>query len=289
MITQIWIDLFCGAGGTTTGLHQARFNGKPFAIVGACVNHDRLAIESHAANHKETLHFTEDIRFMNLEKLVIHINILRKKYPNAKVYLWASMECTNFSNAKGGQARDADSRSLADHMDRYVLALNPDYFYYENVTEFMSWGPLDINGKPLSRLHGQDFVRWTKSIQDLGYFYEDKTLNAADFGAYQSRERLFGIFAKPGLPISWPVATHVKTVKPIRLFDNLEKWKPVREVLDLQEHGESIFGRKKPLVENTLRRLYSGLKKFVAKGEGTFLVYNQHTYAQPETISKLYS
>ena len=80
---------------------------------------------------------------------------MRRMYPMAKVVLWASLECTNFSRAKGGQPRDADSRTLAEHLFRYIEALTPDYIQIENVEEFMSWGDLDENGKPISRDKGR--------------------------------------------------------------------------------------------------------------------------------------
>ena len=56
------------------------------------------------------------------------------------------------------------------------------------------------------------------------------------------------------------------------ISSSLEKWKPVKECLDLEDEGESIFGRKKPLVEATLERIYAGLIKFVAGGKDAFLV-----------------
>ena len=95
--------MFCGAGGTTTGVEQAELNGQACAKVIACVNHDVNAIASHQANHPDTLHFTEDIRTLDLTELTIHLNRMRVKYPNALVVLWASLECTNFSKAKGGR------------------------------------------------------------------------------------------------------------------------------------------------------------------------------------------
>lgn len=52
----------------------------------------------------------------------------------------------------------------------------------------------------------------------------------------------------------------------------MQRWKPVREVLDFSDEGESIFGRKKPLVDATLERIYAGLIKFVAGGKEAFLV-----------------
>ena len=125
-IQLLYIDLFCGAGGTTSGVEYARLNGSKCAEVIACVNHDSNAIKSHAANHPRTLHFTEDIRTMELGPLVKHLEKMKKKHPKAHVVLWASLECTNFSKAKGGMPRDADSRTLAEHLFRYIEALHPD-------------------------------------------------------------------------------------------------------------------------------------------------------------------
>lgn len=57
-----YIDLFCGAGGTSTGVERAFLDGTKCASVIACVNHDAHAIASHAANHPKAVHYTEDIR-----------------------------------------------------------------------------------------------------------------------------------------------------------------------------------------------------------------------------------
>ena len=97
VLDLLYIDLFCGAGGTSTGVESARYGGKKCAKVVACVNHDANAIASHAANHPEALHFTEDIRTLELTPLVNHLNKKRSEYPNALVVLWASLECTNCS------------------------------------------------------------------------------------------------------------------------------------------------------------------------------------------------
>lgn len=150
-IRLLYIDLFCGAGGTSTGVEKANYKGQKCAKVIACVNHDANAIASHAANHPEAQHYTEDMRTLDLRPLAEHTAEMRQMYPMAKIVLWASLECTNFSRAKGGQPRDADSRTLAEHLFRYIEALTPDYIQIENVEEFMSWGDLDENGKPISR------------------------------------------------------------------------------------------------------------------------------------------
>lgn len=303
----IVIDLFCGAGGTGTG-----FEASEIALVIAAVNHDPLALESHWKNYPDIVHFEEDIRTLNLAPLVLLLQRYRELYPDAKIILWSSLECTNFSKAKGGQPRDADSRTLADHLPRYIEALQPDYIQIENVVEFMSWGPLRISCKklhktgskvgrklvkhpyselktlfnkktnqteyawiPESKKNGQDFMRWCNRIDKMGYYNKWKELNSADFGAYTSRNRLFGCFARPELPIAWPESTHAKVPIDNGLFGNVKKWKAVKDVLDLEDEGSSIFNRKKPLVDASLERIEAGLIKFVAGGKENFILkYN---------------
>lgn len=266
----IYIDLFAGAGGVSTGVENARLNGDKVAKVIAAVNHDPVAIASHAANHPETQHFIEDIKTLDVSKLVMLANQARVQYPDALLVLWASLECTNFSRAKGGLPRDGDSRTLANHLFRYIEALNPDYIQIENVEEFMSWGPLDENGKPVSRFEGKDYLRWVNNVKAYGFDFEHRLLNSANYGAYTSRIRFFGQFAKYGLPIVWPEATHSK--KPSGgLFEQLKPWKAVKDVLDFSDEGESIFNRKKPLVDASLERVYSGLVKYVAGGKKAFI------------------
>ena len=267
----LYIDLFCGAGGTSTGVNAARLDGEKCADVIACVNHDANAIASHASNHPEALHFTEDIRTLELSPLVAHTAIKRSENPDAFVVLWASLECTNFSKAKGGMPRDADSRTLAEHLFRYIEAINPDYIQIENVEEFMSWGDMDENGKPLSMDRGRLYRRWVNNVKKYGYRFEYRILNSADYGAYTSRKRFFGIFAQKGLPIVFPEPTHSKEPQKT-LFNDLKRWKPVKDVLDLEDEGLSIFARKKALSEKTLERIYAGLVKFVAGGKDAFLV-----------------
>lgn len=268
-----FIDLFCGAGGVTTGIENAIVQGQKIAEVIACVNHDPVAIESHYSNHPNAVHYTEDIRTLNIEPLIELVNEHRNDY----ICLWASLECTNFSKAKGGLPRDADSRTLANDLLRYIDGIDPDYIFIENVEEFMSWGPLNEHGKPISKLEGQDYIQWVNSVTNRGYKFDWRILNSANYGAYTSRKRFFGIFAKRDLPIIFPEPTHSK--KPQNdIFLNQKKWKPVKDVLDFHDKGESIFGRKKDLSDNTLKRIYAGLLKYVAGGKESFIAkyYSSH-------------
>ena len=160
----------------------------------------------------------------------------------------------------------------------------------------MCWGELDEHGKPVSKHKGTSYLRWVRNVCRYGYDFDWRILNAADFGAYTSRKRFFGQFALHGLPIVFPLQTHAKetvsfgkekTTEGVyrpnpdwsELFPGYYKpWKAVRDVLDLQDDGTSIFGKKKPLCERTLERIYAGLVKFVAGGkkqhEAWILKYN---------------
>ena len=60
-IKLLYIDLFCGAGGTTTGVEQAELNGQACAKVIACVNHDVNAIASHTKQTTQTHYILQKI------------------------------------------------------------------------------------------------------------------------------------------------------------------------------------------------------------------------------------
>jgi DNA (cytosine-5)-methyltransferase 1 len=304
-----WVDLFCGAGGTSTGIH---FTDVANMFVAACVNHDANAILSHALNHPNTLHFTEDIRdFEVVKKLKYFIDQLRLTFPTCTVNVWASLECTNFSKAKGGQSRDADSRSLAEHMYMYLELLNPSYFLVENVVEFLEWGPvrikegkkvsddysvlqLDKKGRyvnvPIENMKKLYFRKWRDTIMRLGFKFDNEVLNSADYDACQSRERVFVQFCRPNMQIEYPKPTNAKVVKSdqLNLFEgekNLKPHRAVREVLDFDDEGNSIFTRKKPLVSNTLNVIKNGLIKALKENEDGFLY---KYYGNGDNLNPLY-
>jgi len=304
----LWVDLFCGCGGITEGYSQVQNN----FIVG-CVNHDRYAIKSHHKNHPHCIHYTEDIRDWNvIRKIEDLITALRDSFPAAIIGLHASLECTHFSKAKGGESRDADSRTLGDHLEKY-LCFRPDYITIENVVEFLTWGPLyqvsNENGEwrykskkgrtvwldfsfqenndpakisgldpymlPIKERKGELYDKWKSVFIDNDYSYDYRILNAADFGEYTSRKRYFSCFALNGLPISFPAPTHI-TRKKHHLSPHLKIHNAVKDKLNLQNEGVSIFGLNKtgkPYVPATFWRVYYGLLKFY--NEGCFTIrYN---------------
>ncbi len=134
---HIVIDAFCGFGGTSEGFWRT---GKYKVI--ACINHWDKAIRTHNKRYPNCLHIEEDFKTADLHLIHYMVNKIRILKPSIQVHGWFSLECTNFSNAKGGMARDADSRTLAEHMDRYVKIFNFDCIWIENVREFLLWGPM---------------------------------------------------------------------------------------------------------------------------------------------------
>ncbi|MCU0337812.1 MAG: DNA cytosine methyltransferase [Sediminibacterium sp.] len=124
---------------------------------------------------------------------------------------------------------------------------------------------------PEKTKNGIDWLKWCSKICSLGYRDDWKQMNSANFGAYTSRNRLFGVFAKKGLPIVWPSVTHAKN--PEKTFvggRQLKKWNAVKDLLDFSNEGKTIFNRKKPLETTTMERLFKGSVKHIAGGKDAF-------------------
>lgn len=248
------IDLFCGAGGTSTGLSQAcdRIGAK---LALTAINHWDIAVETHAANHPVANHLCETLDNINPTKLA----------GMGKLdLLIASPECTHHSTARGGKPINDQSRASAWHVVRWADALRPRTIIVENVREFQGWGPLNDRGRPLKRQKGRTFGAWVQALESLGYMVRYAMLTAADYGDPTTRERLFIVATRGRKGASWPIQTHAKDGGGSDgLFAAaLPRWRAAREVIDWSIKGESIFGRKRPLSTNTLKRIAAGLRKF---------------------------
>lgn len=258
MKTILAADLFCGAGGTSTGLIQAAES------IGArvdltAINHWDIAIETHAANHPGARHLCETLDAVNPRTL----------YPSGRINLLvASPECTHHSIARGGVPRCDQSRSSAWHIVRWAEALYIDNILIENVPEFQTWGPLGVNGRPLKSKRGATFQAFVTALVSLGYRVDYRVLNAADYGDPTTRRRFFLIARRGNRKIRWPEPTHTQDGGR-DLFGQTKPWVPARNIIDWGLPGESIFSRKRPLAEKTLARIEYGLNKF---GGREFLV-----------------
>ena len=232
-------DLFCGAGGTSTGLLRAAADlGRRVDLL--AVNHWNLAIDTHTANHPEVRHLCESLD---------HIDPVREIPGGRLDLLCASPECTHHSRARGGKPRSDQSRASAWKLVDWCAKLHVENLLVENVREFKDWGPLTKLGRPMKRKKGKTFAAFLGALESLGFCVEWRVLNCADYGDPTTRERLF-VLARRSKAITWPSPTHAG------------RWRAAREVIDWQLKGQSIFTRKKPLSANTLRRIEAGLRKF---------------------------
>lgn len=254
-------DLFCGAGGTSTGLARAAERlGSRLELL--AVNHWQTAVETHAANHPWAEHACASLDSIDPRKAV------RGRLD----LLVASPECTHHSSARGGKPCSDQSRASAWHVVAWADQLRPRAILVENVREFATWGPLDVRGRPLRSRAGETYAAWIDALRSLGYRVEARLLNAADYGDATTRRRLFVVATLARRGPAFPDATHDKDgggAQP--LFGSLPRWRAAREVIDWSYPSRSIFDRERPLAPATLRRIEEGLRRFGGAAAEPFL------------------
>lgn len=254
------IDCFAGGGGASTGIEAAL--GRPIDIA---VNHDPDAILMHKTNHPNTLHLTEDIFKVDFEKYTQGRRV---------ALMWASPDCTSHSKAKGGQPRKKGLRILPWAVFKHAKAIKPDVIIMENVEEIQQWGPLDDNGKPIKERAGEDYQKFITAMQSIGYDFQSRELVAADYGAPTTRRRWYAVFRRDGKEIKWPEATHNKDGN-----CGKKKWLSCGDYIDFSDLGKSIFNRKKPLAEATMKRIANGYRKYVIENPEPYIVDNEDAVA----------
>ena len=258
------IDCFAGGGGASVGIEMALGQAVNFAI-----NHDPFAIKMHLCNHPWTYHYTEDIMKVTLRDRLRRDDKVR--------FMWASPDCTQHSRAKGGKPVEKGLRILPYGVRRLCVQIKnitgnlPEVIIMENVAEIQDWGPLDENDRPIKERKGEEYNKFINSMKALGYKFECRELIAADYGVPTTRKRWYAIFRCDGQPIVWPKPTHNKDGS-----NGLKKWVSVSTVLNFNDLGKSIFGRKKPLAEKTMKRIAGGMDKFVFNDPEPFLVTVNH-------------
>lgn len=290
------VDLFCGAGGMTTGILRAAAR-RRLKLAVTAVNHWDTAVNSHSLNYPQVRHILEPVENLIPAKVV----------PSRRLHLLAAgIECTFHSNARGGGPCNEQSRSQAWQITRWATDIHVENILIENVREFQKWGPLhpcscrprlqaqrtawetQHPGEPLPKalqhgakcfrpipeLAGQFFQAFVKSLRDLGRSVEWRVQCAADYGDPTSRERLLLISRANDQPITWPAPTHCDPALrvPRSPFRRLKPWRAARDIIDWSLPGQSIFNRKKPLCANTLARIEAGLRKFGGPNAEPFLI-----------------
>lgn len=259
-------DLFCGAGGTSSGALEAAdlMNLKPELTA---INHWDVAIATHTENHATSRHLLTSIDNVNPGDL----------YKEGELdMLWASPECTHHSVARGGKPINDQSRATAWCVIRWADKLRPAIIMVENVPEFITWGGIGTNGRPLKQKKGKTFTAWVSALESLGYRVDWRVLCAANYGDPTTRKRLFVQCVRGKRKIVWPEPTHAAKGS-ADLFGNRLPWVPARDIIDWNLRGTSIYQRKRPLSPQTHRRILKGLLKFGLK---PFIVPQHEGYGE---------
>lgn len=264
---ELIVDNFAGGGGASTGIEMAIGRSVDIAI-----NHDEKAIKMHKVNHPHTKHYIED---------VWDVDPLEATQGKPVGLAWFSPDCKHFSKAKGGKPVDKKIRGLAWVAVKWAKAVHPRVIILENVEEFQTWGPLIKDEKgdlfPDPTKKGQTFELFIKALEKQGYKVSFRELRACDFGAPTTRKRFFMIARCDGKPIVWPEPTHGNPEQMEVRCGLLKPWRTAAECIDWSIPCPSIFERKKPLAENTLRRIAKGIQKFVIDNPEPFIVQVNHS------------
>lgn len=295
---EIIVDNFAGGGGASTGIELAIGRSVDIAI-----NHDPNAVAMHTTNHPDTLHYCES---------VFDVNPLVATAGRPVGLAWFSPDCRHFSKAKGSKPVEKEIRGLAWIVIRWALAVRPRVMMLENVEEFKTWGPLivadDGGQRPDPARAGETFEAFCgmlsggipaghpalvecceflgiaadgeqaqQLVAGLGYAVDYRELRACDFGAPTIRKRFFMVMRCDGVPVTWPQPTHGDPKTTAVQGGKLAPWRTAAECIDWSIPAQSIFDRKKPLAENTLKRIARGIQRFVIDSASPFIVKCNHT------------
>ena len=247
-------DLFCGAGGSSTGAQKAIAQiGGTMELV--AINHWNTAIATHSANHPTARHLVEDVSIVDPEAVVEEGRL---------DLLMASPECKFYSRARGGKPVHDQGRMNPWAIHNWLTKLDVTCVLIENVPEFVEWGPLNPDGRPDKAHKGEHFQAWFLTFHALGYQAEWRMLNAADYGDATTRIRFFLMARKDGRPVVWPEPSHAKGAT--GMFPGRLPWRGAREIIDWSNAGRSLLDdpkySEKPLSEKTRRRIARGLERF---------------------------
>ncbi|MEA4899305.1 MAG: DNA cytosine methyltransferase [Christensenellaceae bacterium] len=269
-IRELIVDNFAGGGGASKGIEMALGRAVDIAI-----NHDPDAITMHRANHPDSAHYCEDVWTVDP----------REATGGRPVALcWFSPDCKHFSRAKGATPVNKTIRGLAWVALKWAALVKPRVIILENVPEFVTWGPVR-KGRPVKKLAGRTFEQWKSQLEALGYQVEYRQLTACDYGAATSRTRFYLVARRDGRPIRWPEPTHGDPKRLEVHAGILKPWRTAADCIDWSIPCPSIFERKKPLAEATLRRIARGIMKYVVENPEPFII-NYKFANGPEGIAR---
>ncbi|GBE67763.1 DNA cytosine methyltransferase [Mycobacterium sp. MFM001] len=284
-MTLTLTDLFCGAGGSSTGAIAI-----PDITVRTASNHWDKAIETHSLNHPDADHICADIS-----------QIDPRYFPRTDL-LWASPSCTKHSVAQGKRRQDAqpdlfgetlpDAAAERSRATMWDVVRFAEYHQYlavivENVVDVYFWPP---------------FQSWMLAMESIGYVGQIVYLNSMHAqlygsGAPQSRDRIYVVFTRAGAPrpnVSRVVspAAICPSCGPVRAVQSWKKldrrpwgkyrsqyvyrcpnvacrnqiieplFRPAAEIIDWSLRGTRIGDRDRPLAAKTMARIAAGIQRY---------------------------
>jgi len=248
------VDLFTGAGGASLGIKQAGFE------LSAAIDINDTALQTHKTNLSS--------KVINHDLSNVDVSIL----PTQDIdYVHGSPPCQGFSNANDERDRFDPKNGLVFDFIDWVQRLQPLIVSMENVT-----GMLSISS---------DFMREVESAyRNAGYKVKYQTLNAADYGVPQTRNRVYTVaFRKDANPPtrSFPQPTHSKIASQTLLGNKLCEWVAVGEALsNLPDLDESENHITPTMTDATKDRI-----KSTDQGGPLFDSYKERIRLDAETVA----
>jgi DNA (cytosine-5)-methyltransferase 1 len=299
---EIIVDYFSGGGGVSTGLEEGLGR-----IVNIAKNHDAAAISMHERNHPHTEHLQTDVfsgdpreetrgrrvGWFHMSPDCTHHSQAAGGQPREKATRdltwigckWAGRvkpRVISLENVKpilnwGSLiAKRCKETGRVVKLDGTVarpgerVPVQKQYLVPDKGNEFGTKAKRKNRRRKFAR-HGtplgRSWNRFVATLRAMGYVVDWKVLKASDYGAPTLRERLVMIARCDGRPIVWPVATHAEKPESWQ-----EPWAQGHQIIDWSIAGASIWGRKKPLADATLRRIATGMVKYVLNCADPFIV-----------------
>ena len=266
------IDLFAGLGGNTLGAARAGVR-----VVWAA-NHNRVAVDTHEANHPGVAHSCQDLEVAKFSTVPDHDVLL------------ASPCCQGHSDAKGvGKSDSEESRSTAWCCFTAASKKRPKAIVIENVPEFIRWSESDDKTK-----RGNVYRHWLALIMTIGpgYHFSSIELDSADLGVPQNRKRLFMVFVRKDVakgPVSLPPPSTPHVPFSSIMEDRMGMaWNPVITKAERTRafiaRSSSMFAKRPFLVPYYSSTLKSGTGRSIDRPLGT--VTTKARYALVDSTHK---
>lgn len=306
---EIIVDLFAGGGGMSIAIEHVL---GPVAIA---INHDAAAVDVFSKNFPHTETYLSgvhevDPRAATRGRPVGYIHLS----PDCTHHSQAQHGQPRDSRRR---ALSWIALRWIGQLDK-----KPRYISIENVIQILDWCPLiakrdkatgrvvtldevvcPITGRKTNRIAekgevvplrrqflvpdprriGETWMKFQRALEAFGYTVSYRRLEASQYGAGTSRDRVF-IAAKLGdEPHCWPEPSHAE-----RPLPGQQKWVPAAESFDFNIPTLSVFATpreakvfsiehsvgvpKRPLKPATLRRIARGLKRYVLDAEDPYIV-----------------